>query len=91
MRKSLGDILSSCHTEEEVKSRFAKFFNIELDTQNYIDLYTRGILFEFKYDVNLKSNKQKAKTVAQALYYIRRLKYGKDTKVVSTNICIYCL
>lgn len=88
MRKSLGDILSSCHTEEEVKSRFAKFFNIELDTQNYIDLYTRGILFEFKYDVNLKSNKQKAKTVAQALYYIRRLKYGKDTKVVSTNICI---
>ena len=53
--KDLCSILSVCNTEEEVKHEFAKYFKYKLDTKERIDLYTESILFEFKYDVNMKS------------------------------------
>ena len=53
-----------------------------------MDLYIPNCLFEFKYDKNLKSNLQRARVVAQALYYIRELKYGNQPLNVPPNICV---
>ena len=85
--KDLYSILSKCSTEEEVKYEFAKFFRFKLDTKERIDLYTESILFEFKYDVNLKSVHARSRVIAQSLYYIRRLKYGSDSRAPSRWIC----
>lgn len=84
----LPEILSACHNEEEVKFEFAKVFKLKIDSQMKMDLFIPNCLFEFKYDKNLKSNLQRAKVVAQALYYIRELKYGNQTLNVPPNICI---
>jgi len=86
--KYLHQVLSEAETEEELKFFFAKFFAIRLSTKNFIDLYTPQILFEFKFDKLLKNVKERAKIVAQTLYYIRRLKYGRDARPVSKNICV---
>ena len=67
--------LNLCHNEEEVKYEFAKAFQIKIDSQMKMDLYLPTCLFEFKYDKNLKSIIQRARVIAQALYYIRELKY----------------
>ncbi|CDF00956.1 putative uncharacterized protein [Ruminococcus sp. CAG:624] len=89
MSKRLYDVLSKCNDEEEVKSEFAKFFKIKLVTHKYkIDLYTESILFEFKYNRNFKSKTERAKVVAQTLYYIRKLKFGGSTDPVPETICI---
>lgn len=85
--KDLCSILSVCNTEEEVKHEFAKYFKYKLDTKERIDLYTESILFEFKYDVNMKSVRERARVLAQSLYYIRRLKYGNDPRTPSRWIC----
>ena len=53
--KNFSADLQNAATEEEVKYIFAKFFNLKLSTKNYIDLYTPQILFEFKFDANLKN------------------------------------
>lgn len=86
--KTLYEILQPAQTEEEVKNLFAKFFALKLDTKNYIDLYTPQILFEFKFDENIKNTQARAKCFAQTLYYIRRLKYGRDIRKPSDKICI---
>ena len=83
----LPTILSSCHNEEEVKFEFARTFKIKLDSQMKMDLYLPNCLFEFKYDKNLKSNIQRAKVIAQALYYIKELKYGRESLPVPSHIC----
>lgn len=80
--------LQNAQTEEEVKNIFAKFFHLKLDTKNFIDLYTPQILFEFKFDENFKNIQVLAKCFAQTLYYIRRLKYGRDIRKPSENICV---
>lgn len=85
---SLVEILAQASTEEELKNFFAKFFRIKLSTKNFIDLYTPQIIFEFKLDAPLKNVQIRATTVAQTLYYIRRLKFGRDSRVVSQNICV---
>ena len=89
MAKRLYNILSVCNDEEEVKSEFAKFFKIKLVTHKYkIDLYTNNTLFEFKHDRNFKSKTERAKVVAQTLYYVRKLKFGGSTDPVPETICI---
>ena len=86
--KYLNEILAEAQTEEELKHLFAKFFKLKLDTKNFIDLYTPQILFEFKFDAPIKNIQIRAKIVAQTLYYVRRLKFGRDYRPVSQNICI---
>lgn len=82
----LFENLSNAQTEEEVKNIFAKFFDLKLSTKNYIDLYTEQILFEFKFDANLKNISTLATCIAQTLYYIRRLKFslnGETRKITN--------
>ena len=86
--KGLYKRLQLCQTEEEVKYEFAKFFEYKIDTRERIDLYSPEILFEFKYDINMENVGVRSKAIAQALYYIRRLKYGRDIRVPSARICI---
>lgn len=89
MAKRLYDVLSKCNDEEEVKSEFAKYFKLKLITHKYkIDLYTNSTLFEFKHDRNLSSGKERAKVVAQTLYYVRKLKFGSSTDPVPELICV---
>ena len=89
MAKRLYHILSVCNDEEEAKSEFAIFFKIKLVTHKYkIDLYTNHTLFEFKHDRNFKSKTERAKVVAQTLYYVRKLKFGASTDPVPETICI---
>lgn len=85
--KRLNEILSEAETEEELKNFFAKFCHIKLSTKNFIDLYTPQILFEFKLDAPLQNINIRAKVIAQTLYYVRRLKFGRDYREVSQNIC----
>ncbi|WP_077230005.1 hypothetical protein [Clostridium baratii] len=86
--KCLFERLKVCNSEEEVKYEFAKFFKYKIDTRERIDLYSPEILFEFKYKINLDNVTARSKAIAQALYYIRRLKYGNDVRTPSTYICI---
>ncbi len=89
MAKRLYDLLALCKDEEEVKSEFAKFFKIKLVTHKYkIDLYTNNTLFEFKHDRNFNSKTERAKVIAQTLYYVRKLKFGASTDPVPETICI---
>lgn len=89
MAKRLYTVLRACRDEEEVKSEFAKFFKIKLITHKYkIDLYTEQALYEFKYDRNFKSKTERAKVIAQTLYYIRKLKYGSLTEPVPDTIVV---
>ncbi len=88
MAKRLYDFLTRCQTEEEVKAEFARFFKLKYDTRNKMDLYTPEILFEFKLDQNFQSPGVRAKAVAQTLYYIRRLKYGRSIDPIPPVICI---
>ena len=86
--KSLFKILEKCQTEEEVKYEFARYFKYKIDTREQIDLYTPEILFEFKHDINMNNILARSKAIAQALYYIRRLKYGRSIRIPSARICI---
>ena len=80
--------LGKAHTEEDVKAAYAKTFDIGYDTSDYIDLYTPQVLFEFKYDKNLKQTKERSRVLAQSLYYIRRLKFG-DVEVNSSQLTLF--
>lgn len=87
-KSSLYSRLSICSKEEEIKHEFANFFEYQYNTNRNIDLYTPEILFEFKYEINMKNIMARSKAIAQALYYIRRLKYGNSSNVPSKMICI---
>ena len=88
MTKRLYDVLSECKKEEEVKEQFVKFFKIKLNALKQIDHYSEEILYEFKLDKNFKHIKNIAAVIAQTLYYIRALKYGKISAPVPPVICI---
>ena len=89
MAKRLFEILAKCNDEEEVKSEFARFFKIKMITHKYkIDLYTNNTLFEFKYDRNFKSKTERAKAIAQTLYYVRKLKFGVSIDPVPDTIFV---
>ena len=87
-KKHLYELISNANTEEELKFLFVKFFDLPIATKKRIDLYTEQILFEFKLDDNLKNLQTRAKVIAQALYYIRRLKLGDDDRTASEYICV---
>ena len=94
MIKNILQALSACETEEEVKFNFIRFFQSKLprtfkfDSRKNIDFYTPQILFEFKYDGGLNEIGRRARAFAQSLYYIRRLKYGSDSRVPSRLIAV---
>lgn len=85
--KNLPAKLMQCHTEEEVKNEFTRAFGYKLDTRMRIDLYTPEILFEFKYKRNMASLEGRSRTIAQALYYVRRIKYGNTDLQMPIWIC----
>ena len=87
MNKSLYKTFQECTNEEELKSRFIKFFKLTLNAKNKIDLYTPQITFEFKFDSDLQKISSRSKIIAQALYYVRKLKYGNVAEVPSKYIC----
>ena len=86
--KNLYDFIAETETEEDLKFAFAKFMKLKPSSKNLIDLYTERILFEFKFNANLKNHHELAKCVAQALYYVRKLKFGTDDRPLSQNICV---
>lgn len=63
-------------TEEDIKNAYVKFFDIPFDSSDKHDLYTKRVLFEFKYDKNFANLKIRSQIIAQILYYVRRLKFG---------------
>ncbi|MDR0704702.1 MAG: hypothetical protein LBF88_06890, partial [Planctomycetaceae bacterium] len=72
--------LNEAANEEMVKAIYAEYFGIRYDTKNKHDLYTPNVLFEFKYDKNIQNLKILATTLAQILYYVRRLKFHETLK-----------
>jgi len=82
------DRLDKATTEEDVKGAYTQYYNIKYDTAYRMDLYTPQILFEFKIDKNLRNLKSISTVLAQPLYYVRRLKYGKIEKPIPYYICL---
>ena len=87
-KKHLYETISSAANEEELKHLFVNFFKLPFSTKNRVDLYTEQILFEFKFNENFQHLPTRAKVIAQALYYVRRLKLGDDDRTPSENICV---
>ena len=75
-------------TEEMVKATYARYFNVKYNTANAHDLYNEKVLFEFKTDKNLKNLKGLATVLAQALYYIHRIKFQNAHKNIPHYICL---
>jgi hypothetical protein len=80
--------LESSTTEEEVKAAYAAFLKIKYNTSSHHDLYTENALFEFKADRNFMNHRALATTLAQALYYVRRLKFAGDDKPIPYKLCL---
>lgn len=80
--------LDKAMQEEVVKATYATYFKIKYDTSHHHDLYTPQVFFEFKTDKNFHNLKALATILAQALYYIRRLKYIEVQKVIPFFICL---
>ncbi len=86
--KEFKQEINSADSEEAVKAIYAKYLDVKYNTKNHHDLYTPQVFFEFKQDKNFDNLKALAKVLAQTLYYIRRLKYEDDKKVIPPFICI---
>lgn len=90
----LHDLLKDCKKEEEVKAEFLKEFGSRINALNMIDHYTPEILFEFKYNKGFANNqnKDKARALAQTMYYVRKLRHSTHVdfidKTVPPVICI---
>lgn len=87
-KKHLYEYIQAAQSEAELVHLFSNYFDLTLSTKNYIDLYTEQILYEFKLNDNLKNLQIRAKTAAQALYYVRKLKLGDDMRTPSNFICL---
>lgn len=86
--KAFQKSLDEAHTEEAVKSVYARYFDIPYNTTNHHDLYTPTVFFEFKAEKNFHNLKALATVLAQALCYIRRLKYSDAKKTIPFFICL---
>jgi hypothetical protein len=86
--KRLYEVLKDCKKEEEVKSEFCKFFKMKINALKAIDHYTETVLFEFKYDRNLKNVSNIAAVVAQTMYYARLLKFSLTKFPLPPHICV---
>ncbi len=80
--------LRGAKREEDVKAAWAKCFDLEYDTADDHDLYTEQVLFEFKLQRNFDQPGQLAATLAQLLYYVRRLKLGGTAKGIPSHFCL---
>ena len=88
MAKRLYEILKPCKKEEEVKSEVAKFFKFKINADGLIDHYSENILWEFKLDKNFKNIKNISVVIAQTMYYVRFLKFGKTNKRIPPHILV---
>jgi len=86
--KAFQKSLDEAHTEEAVKNVYARYFDIPYNTTNHHDLYTPTVFFEFKAEKNFHNLKALATVLAQALCYIRRLKYSDAKKTIPFFICL---
>ena len=75
-------------SEEEVKYIYADNFKIPYKVSKKRDLITPQILFEFKMNKNMNSAKARSLIIAQALYYVRRIKYGSSKDPLPPVVCI---
>ncbi len=80
--------LDKAKREEDVKAAWAKCFDLEYDTTRDHDLYTEQVLFEFKLRRNFEQPAQRAATLAQLLYYVRRLKLDGTAKGIPSHFCL---
>lgn len=80
--------LCRAEEEEDVKISYINFFNLDHDTTGKRDLYTPEVLYEFKFDKNMKDVADVSAVLAQILYYVRRLKYGDDDKSIPPYLCL---
>ncbi len=80
--------LKKSNTEEDVKSAYARHFDITYDTAYKHDLYTPTLLFEFKYIKNFENLNSRSAILAQTLYYVHRLKYGNSKKPIPKMLCL---
>lgn len=80
--------LSEARSEENVKYTYAKYFNITFNASDRVDLYTPNVLFEFKLNKNISNLKSRATILAQTLYYIRKLKFQVEDKIIPYYICL---
>jgi hypothetical protein len=80
--------LDKARREEDVKAAWAKCFDLEYDTTQDHDLYTPQVLFEFKLQRNFDQPAQRAATLAQLLYYVRRLKLDGTAKGIPSHFCL---
>lgn len=64
--------LATTQTEEEVKATYIRWLGLDMKTRHRVDCITKHIWWEFKYDVALSKPAVRAKTVAQALYYVKK-------------------
>ncbi len=71
-----------------MKSIYAGHFGLRYDTEFRHDLYSQEILYEFKFNRQLKKRGVRASIIAQVLYYIRRLRYSHADKAIPPVICI---
>ena len=80
--------LEKAKREEDVKAAWAKCFDLEYDTTRDHDLYTEQVLFEFKLRRNFDQPPQRGATLAQLLYYVRRLKLDGTAKGIPSHFCL---
>ena len=80
--------IQQASTEEEVKAAYAKCFNIPYKTKKHRDTITENLLFEFKFNKGFTRAKGRATVLAQALYYVRKIKYSDDPQKLPMYICI---
>ncbi len=59
--------IAKCKNEEEIKNAYARFFDITYDTADYHDLYTKRVLFEFKFGKNFTAIKTRSQILAQTI------------------------
>lgn len=83
------NLITKGKTEEDIKNAYAKYFELTYDTSDRHDLYTPRVLFEFKFNKNLKNLKTRSSVIAQVLYYVKRLKFGDFTdKPIPPILCL---
>lgn len=85
---NFNSYLAQATEEEEVKYAYVKQFNLPFCTKNRNDNRALGILFEFKADKPLTKAGNRAKVIAQSLYYIYRAFTGQVLDTIPKYIVI---
>lgn len=76
------DNFANASREDELKAAFLDDINVQLDMRFNIDCYTDNVLFEFKYDYDIR----RPDVLAQALYYLNILK--NNGEIIPKFICL---